>query len=96
VLALGAPGDVLLAISTSGMAKNVIAAARVAKWRGLTTIALSGNDGGELATICDVAILAPGATTAQIQEYHLPIYHALCAAVETALFRIPTVSSPSH
>ena len=86
VMALGAPGDVLLAISTSGMAANVIAAVRVARWRGLTTVALTGNTGGALAPLCDIAILAPGACTPDIQEYHLPIYHALCAAVETALF----------
>ncbi len=86
VMALGAPGDVLLAISTSGMAANVLAAVRVARWRGLTTIALSGKTGGALAHLCDIAILAPGAGTPEIQEYHLPIYHALCAAVEAALF----------
>lgn len=86
VLALGTPGDALLAISTSGNAKNVLAAARVASWRGLTTIALTGGEGGALANRCDIAILAPAATTARIQEYHLPIYHALCAAVEAALF----------
>ncbi|MHB0938390.1 MAG: D-sedoheptulose-7-phosphate isomerase [Armatimonadota bacterium] len=86
VLALGQPGDVLLCLSTSGAAKNVIAAARTARWRGLKTIALTGKDGGELAAVCDLAIVAPGATTAQIQEHHLPIYHALCATVEAQLF----------
>ncbi len=86
VMALGVPGDVLLAISTSGMAANVLAASRVAHWRGLTTIALTGKTGGALAPLCDIAIIAPGASTAEVQEYHLPIYHALCAAVETALF----------
>jgi len=89
VLAFGAPGDMLLAISTSGTATNVIAAARVARWRGLTTIALTGKAGGALAGLCDIAIIAPGETTAEIQEFHLPIYHALCAAVEDALFGDP-------
>jgi len=86
VLAFGQPGDALLCLSTSGAAKNVIAATRVAHWRGLKTIALTGRNGGELAKICDIAILAPGASTAEIQEFHLPIYHALCAAIEAALF----------
>jgi len=86
VLALGQPGDALFALSTSGTAMNVIAAARAARWRGLKTIALTGRDGGELAAICDIAIISPGAVTAEIQEYHLPIYHALCAAIEAALF----------
>jgi len=86
VLALGKPGDILLCLSTSGTAKNVIAAARTARWRGLKTIALTGKEGGGLARICEIAIRAPGDTTARIQEYHLPIYHALCAAVEEQLF----------
>ena len=86
VLALGQPGDVLLCLSTSGTAKNIIVAARVARWRGLKTVALTGKDGGELATVCDIAVIAPGADTAEIQEHHLPIYHALCAAVEAELF----------
>ncbi|MHB9024176.1 MAG: D-sedoheptulose-7-phosphate isomerase [Armatimonadota bacterium] len=86
VMAFGKPGDVLLALSTSGAARNVIAVARVARWRGLHTIALTGKDGGPLASLCDIAIIAPGVATAEIQEYHLPIYHTLCAAVEEAIF----------
>jgi D-sedoheptulose 7-phosphate isomerase len=92
VMAFGRPGDVLLALSTSGTACNVIAAVRVARWRGLRTVALTGKDGGSLAPLCDIAIITPGATTAEIQEYHLPIYHTLCAAVEQALFRETAVS----
>jgi len=86
VMALGAPGDCFLGLSTSGTARNVIAAARLARARGLRTLALTGMDGGELARLSDIVILAPGETTAQIQEYHLPIYHSLCAAVEDALY----------
>lgn len=86
VMALGKPGDVLLCLSTSGAAKNVLAAARVARWRGLTVIGLTGKTGGQLVPLCDLALIAPGATTAEIQEHHLPIYHALCEAVEVALF----------
>jgi D-sedoheptulose 7-phosphate isomerase len=86
VMALGKAGDVLLCLSTSGTAKNVLAAARVARWRGLTVIGLAGKGGGPLAPLCDLALIAPGATTAEIQEHHLPIYHALCETVERALF----------
>ena len=86
VMAHGQPGDMLLAISTSGTARNVIAAAQVARWRGLTTIALTGKDGGGLVQTCDIVIIAPGITTAKIQENHLPIYHALCSAIEAELF----------
>lgn len=86
VMALGKPGDVLLCLSTSGTAKNVLAAARVARWRGVRVLGLTGKDGGPLAPLCDLALIAPGATTAEIQEHHLPIYHALCEAVEVALF----------
>jgi D-sedoheptulose 7-phosphate isomerase len=86
VMAFGRPEDLLWCLSTSGTARNVLAAARVARWRGLTTLALTGKDGGPLAPLCDLVILAPGQTTAEIQEHHLPIYHALCESVEVALF----------
>ncbi len=88
VMALGTPGDVLVCLSTSGTAHNVLAAARVARWRGLSILGLTGKGGGPLAPLCDLALIAPGATTADIQEYHLPIYHALCEAVEVAMFGV--------
>lgn len=86
LLALGREGDVLLAISTSGNAANVVAAAQVAKGLGLTVIALTGQDGGALATVADIAVKAPETATYRVQEMHLPIYHFLCSAVEDALF----------
>lgn len=86
VYGLGNKGDVLIAISTSGNSSNCINAARVAKAMGLHVVALTGEDGGILATLSDVAIRVPERETFKIQELHLPIYHALCAALEDALF----------
>lgn len=86
VFALGSRGDVFLGISTSGNAENVCRAAEVARKKGLPSIALTGESGGRLAPLCDVAIRVPAKETYQIQEYHLPVYHALCAQVEDDLF----------
>ena len=86
VFALGSRGDVFLGISTSGNAENVCRAAEVARKKGLPTIALTGQGGGRLAGLCNVAIRVPATETYQIQEYHLPVYHALCAQVEEDLF----------
>ena len=84
--ALGKPGDVLICLSTSGNSKNVVAAARVAREMGITTVALTGESGGELREICDVTLATPESETYKVQEYHLPIYHAICAEVERILF----------
>jgi D-sedoheptulose 7-phosphate isomerase len=85
VFGYGKPGDVLVAISTSGNAVNVINAAMVARAFGLRCIALTGT-GGSLGRLCDLAVSTPGADTAAIQERHMGVYHALCAAVEAELF----------
>jgi Phosphoheptose isomerase len=88
VLGLGKPEDVLLGITTSGNSKNVLYAFRMAKALGLKTIALTGASGGKCVTggYADITIKAPADETYQIQEYHLPIYHALCIAVEEEFF----------
>ena len=86
-LALGKAGDVMIAISTSGNAKNVAAAVRVAKGIGMTVIGLTGKDGGKLRELCDICIIAPENETFKIQEYHLPIYHVICAAVEEHFYK---------
>jgi D-sedoheptulose 7-phosphate isomerase len=78
--------DILLGISTSGNAKNVQAAFIVAKALGAKTILLTGGTGGILKDHADCAIIAPGQNTAEIQENHLPIYHALCRMLEQSLF----------
>lgn len=86
VYALHGKNDVFLGISTSGNSKNVVLAAETAKALGLHTVALVGKGGGALAEICDTVIKAPAKETYRIQEYHLPIYHAICAQIEEELF----------
>ena len=86
VLGQGRPGDILLAIATSGNSKNILYAAQVAKARGLVVIALTGDDGGQLKYISDAAIVVPRKKTHEIQELHLPVYHAVCLALEEEFF----------
>lgn len=78
--------DLLIALSTSGNSKNVVNAVKVAKALGVKTIALTGETGGILKEMADVAICAPSTETYKIQEYHLPIYHYLCARIEKEFF----------
>jgi D-sedoheptulose 7-phosphate isomerase len=85
VLALGRPGDCLLAISTSGNSRNVIRAVEAARSIGVRTIGLLGREGGLLRGMCDLVILVPSPTTARIQEAHIFIGHTLCAMVESRL-----------
>ncbi len=85
IRALGRRGDVAIAISTSGRSRNVILGIEAAREAGLTTIALTGGDGGSLAPIVDVAIVVPSTTTARIQECHIAIGHALCEYVDGEL-----------
>ena len=85
-LALGRERDVLLCISTSGNAENVVAAAKAARAAGIRTVALTGKDGGKLAPLCDTVICVPRQDTYAIQEAHLPIYHVLCAELENYFF----------
>ncbi len=84
--ALGREGDVMIAISTSGNAKNVCVAAEVARAIGMTVISLTGEMGGRLAAIADIAICVPETETYKVQEFHLPVYHAICADVEQHFF----------
>ncbi len=86
VLGLGRAGDVLIALSTSGNSRNCVNAALVAKAKGLKVIALTGAGGGRLAELADAAIRVPERETYKIQELHLPVYHALCAALEAELW----------
>lgn len=83
----GDEGDVLLAISTSGNSKNLIYAALTARAKDMPVILLSGKDGGKLRAIADVSIVVPNQKTYQIQELHLPIYHALCLQLEDKFFK---------
>ena len=87
VLGYGKKGDVLIAISTSGNAKNVYNACVVAKALGMRIVALTGKTGGLLKQIADSAIVVPSDETFMIQELHLPIYHALCLMLEDEFFK---------
>jgi D-sedoheptulose 7-phosphate isomerase len=80
------PGDVILCLSTSGNAKNVISAAVAAKARGAFVIALTGAGGGALARHADILLDVPERETYRAQELHLPLYHALCAMLEAEMF----------
>ncbi len=88
VTALGQPGDVLLAISTSGNSENVVTAIGAAHNKDMTVIALSGKSGGEIATLLsinDVEIRVPSDSTARIQEVHLLVIHCLCDLIDQQL-----------
>ena len=86
VYGLGNPGDVLIALSTSGNSANCVNAALVAKAKGMKVVSMTGAGGGKLGDLADAAIKVPETETYKIQELHLPIYHALCAAIEEVLF----------
>lgn len=86
VYGYGSEGDVLLAISTSGNSRNVVNAVQVAQAKKMKTLGFTGEGGGELGRRCDVCLQAPARSTADIQEYHLPIYHTLCAMLEEHFF----------
>lgn len=82
----GRLGDVFLGISTSGNSKNVMSATVVARALGIKVIGLTGENGGELAKVADVAIKVPANETYMIQELHLPVYHCLCLMLEDRFF----------
>jgi len=82
---LGQPGDVLIAISTSGNSKNIIRAAQAALKKQIAVIAMTGDTGGALAEHCTILLNVPSAKTMHIQEAHIALGHAITAAVETEL-----------
>ena len=86
VLGFGRPGDILMAISTSGNSPNVLDAARVARAFGLAVVALTGSSGGALAGDSDVCVRVPADETWAVQELHESVYHAICAALEEDFF----------
>jgi D-sedoheptulose 7-phosphate isomerase len=83
--ALGAPGDVAFAISTSGISPNVVSALEAARARGLRTVALTGRDGGKAGAIAEVHINVPDDCTARVQEVHITLIHAMCEIVEAGV-----------
>lgn len=85
VEALAGKKDIILAISTSGRAKNVNRAVEKAKSRGIKTIAFTGAGGGELARLADTALIIPSKITARIQEAHITVGHIICELIEEGL-----------
>jgi len=83
---LGKKGDVLIGLSTSGNAKNVLCAGIAAKEKGMFSIAMTGQNGGKMRGLFDVTLGAPSDWTPEVQEYHIAIYHLLCALVEAEMF----------
>lgn len=86
VIGYGKSEDLVLGISTSGNAKNVYYALMSAKVKGMKCIVLSGGNGGKLASLADCLLIVPAGETYKIQEFHLVIYHFLCAFVESEMF----------
>jgi D-sedoheptulose 7-phosphate isomerase len=84
--AVGAKGDVLVAISTSGRSPNILAALRAARERGLATVGFTGRKGGDFASLCDIVYRVPSDETPKIQEGHIVVGHIVCGLVERALF----------
>ncbi len=85
--ALGNSGDVLLAISTSGNSKNVLNAINVANKKGIKVVALTGKDGGKIASLCDLEIRAPHSEFAdRAQEIHIKVIHSLIDSIEHSIF----------
>ena len=82
----GRKGDVFLGISTSGNSRNVMSATVVARALGIKVIGLTGEKGGELAEVADVAVRVPSSETYMIQELHLPVYHCWCLMLEDKFF----------
>lgn len=83
--ALGKPGDVFVAISTSGQSKNLIEALKKAKELGLRTVGLLGRGGGAMKELCDTAIVVPDDATPRIQQVHEIVFHAISEEVEREL-----------
>lgn len=83
---MGRQGDVLIALSTSGNARNVALTCHVAKIKGMSIIGMTGMAGGRLAELAEPCIKVPEKETYRVQELHLPVYHALCRAVESFFF----------
>jgi D-sedoheptulose 7-phosphate isomerase len=87
--ALAVPGDIAVAISTSGNSPSVIEAVTIARKMGIYTIGLTGASGGRLRELVDVLIAAPSDETPRVQECHILVGHALCDAVEQAIAAAP-------
>ncbi len=83
--ALASPGDVLLAISTSGSSQNILRAIEAARTKKVVVIGLTGESGGQMRTACDLCLCVPSKSTPRIQEMHITVGHAICELLEEAL-----------
>lgn len=86
VMGYAAENDVFLGISTSGNSQNIIYAAITAKAKGIKVVALTGETGGKIKNYADITIKVPGTEPYKVQEYHLPVYHAICLELEERHF----------
>ena len=86
VRGLAQPGDVFLAISTSGNSPNVLRALTAARERSLTTLGFTGAGGGRMTGLCDLILMAPSKSTPIIQQVHITAAHIYCALIERAMF----------
>jgi D-sedoheptulose 7-phosphate isomerase len=86
VQALGLPGDLLIGISTSGKSPNIILGMKAAREKGMTTVALTGNQGGQMIEWADRAFIVPSSDTPNIQETHILAVHLICDLVDSFLF----------
>ena len=86
ITAFGHPGDLLIAISTSGNSQNLVRALEAAKSAEIKTFALLGKDGGQMKSMADLWLIAPGKTSDRIQEIHIMVLHILIEAVERIIF----------
>lgn len=83
---MGQEGDLFIGISTSGNSQNILNAFASAKAKGITTVALTGRDGGKMAEVADYTLIVPSNATPRIQESHLLIEHMICDAIEKEIF----------
>jgi D-sedoheptulose 7-phosphate isomerase len=89
ILGLGRPGDVFIAISTSGRSPNILRAIAAARERGLTVVGFTGRGGGDMAALCDLCLKAPAEPTPLVQQLHITAAHIICGLVEERLFPEP-------
>lgn len=87
IFGYGKKRDILIGLSTSGNSVNVVNAALIAKTKGVTSIAFTGNKDSALSDLCDVTIKVPSPITYRIQEFHIQLYHLICACVEIEFFK---------
>ncbi len=86
VLGYGNKGDVFIGLSTSGNSANIVNAALVAKAKGMITVGFTGLQDSKMSEICDITIKVPSSETYRIQEFHIQLYHLICACVENDFF----------